>query len=144
MEQSEVSFLSIPSWNPPRITPSSLKIDRITSLLLAIMNENEILATHQVQADGLNGKDAKETKQLQTVRGRSPNPAPDRFVCVIDFMNLSAKQLHKRTASGSQQVRVCFLACFFGKYESACAIFVLKGLLTNFTYLILNWHQEYF
>ena len=102
MEQSEVSFLSIPSWNPPRITPSSLKIDRITSLLLAIMNENEILATHQVQADGLNGKDAKETKQLQTVRGRSPNPAPDCFVCVIDFMNLSAKQLHERTASGSQ------------------------------------------
>ena len=102
------------------------------------MNENEILATHQVQADGLNGKDAKETKQLQTVRGRSPNPAPDRFVCVIDFMNLSAKQLHKRTASGSQQVRVCVLACFFGKYESACAIFVLKGLLTNFTYLILS------
>ena len=43
------------------------------------MNENEILATHQVQADGLNGKDAKETKQLQTVRGRSPNPAPDCF-----------------------------------------------------------------
>ena len=59
-------------------------------------------------------------------------------VLLIDFMNLSAKQLHERTASGSQQVRVCFLACFFGKYESACAIFVLKGLLTNFTYLILN------
>ena len=43
------------------------------------MNENEILATRQVQADGLNGKDAKETKQLQTVWGRSPNPAPDCF-----------------------------------------------------------------
>lgn len=83
MEQSEVSFLSIPSWNPPRITPSSLKIDRITSLLLAIMNENEILATRQVQADGLNGKDAKETKQLHTVRGRSPNPAPDCFFYIL-------------------------------------------------------------
>ena len=102
------------------------------------MNENEILATRQVQADGLNGKDAKETKQLQTVWGRSPNPAPDCFVCMIEFMNLSAKQVHARTASGSQQVRACVLACFFGKFESACAIFVLKGLLTNFTYLILN------